>query len=176
VLEHWLSELPSAPRLLELGPGTGQLALHAQAQGARVQAVDLSPHNVERCRERGIAAQVGNFRALDSLEGLGVFDGVYSINALLHVPRAEHAGVLSAVRRRLVPGGSLLLVNWGGQDSEGLYDADTCVPPRFFSFYDDSSFSALEFEGFEVVRRELLTEHAVNGLHPQLIVLRRQEA
>jgi SAM-dependent methyltransferase len=176
VLDGWLRELPSAPRLLELGPGTGQLALYAQAQGAHVQAVDLSPQNVARCRERGIAAQVGNFRALDSLEGLGLFEGVYSINALLHVPRAEHAGVLSAVRRRLVPGGSLLLVNWGGRASEGLYEADSCDPPRFFSLHDDASFGALEFEGFEATRRELLTDHAANGLHPQLLVLRRRGA
>ncbi|MEO8182033.1 MAG: class I SAM-dependent methyltransferase [Deltaproteobacteria bacterium] len=176
VLDRWLSELPSAPRLLELGAGTGQLALHAQARGASVQAVDLSPQNVARCRERGIEAQVGNFRALDALDALGLFDGVYSINALLHVPRAEHAGVLSAVCRRLVPGGSLLLVNWGGQDSEGLYEADSCHPPRFFSLYDDARFNALEFEGFEATRRELLKEHAADGLHPQLLVLRRQGA
>jgi hypothetical protein len=73
-------------------------------------------------------------------------------------------------------GGSLLLVNWGGQDTEGIYEADSCDPPRFFSLYDDASLNALEFEGFEVLRRELLTEHAAQGLHPQLLVLRRRES
>jgi hypothetical protein len=38
------------------------------------------------------------------------------------------------------------------------------------------SFGALEFEGFEVLRRELLTEHAAQGLHPQLLVLLRRES
>jgi SAM-dependent methyltransferase len=172
VLEAWLPELPSSPRLLELGPGTGQLASLAQSLGARVHAIDLSAQNVSYCRQRGISAEVGDFRALGRIDGLGTFDGVYAINALLHVPRAEHASVIAAARHCLVPGGSLLLVNWGGRDTEGIWAHDTCDPPRFFSQYDDASFFALAFEGFEVVRRELLSERAPDGLHPQLLVLR----
>jgi SAM-dependent methyltransferase len=174
VLERWLGELPPAPRLLELGPGTGQLAAHAARLGARVQAIDLSARNVEYCRQRGIPAQVGDFRALEHIEGLGVFDGVYSINALLHVPRVEHASVLAGVRQRLVPGGRLLLVNWGGLDEEGVHAQDICDPPRFFSLYDDATFEALVFDGFEVLRRELISDRTPDGrLHPQLLALRR---
>jgi SAM-dependent methyltransferase len=172
VLETWLRELPGAPRLLELGPGTGQLAAFAQELGARVHAIELSPANVGYCRQRGISAEVGDFRVLDHLEGLGRFDGVYSINALLHVPRAQHAAVIAGARQCLVPGGSLLLVNWGGRDVEGILEEDGCTPARFFSHHDDAGFLALEFEGFEVVRRELLSVQAPNGLHPQLLVLR----
>jgi SAM-dependent methyltransferase len=173
VLERWLSELPSAPRLLELGPGTGQLALVVAALGARVHAIDLSEQNVAYCRQRGLSAEVGDLRALGSLDGLGLFDGVYAINVLLHVPRAEHAAVIAGVRRRLVSGGHLLLVNWGGIDVEGIWADDPFVPQRFFSLYDDESFGALGFDGFEVVRRELLPFPSPNGQHPQLLALRR---
>jgi SAM-dependent methyltransferase len=172
VLEAWLPELPSSPRLLELGPGTGQLALQVEALGARVHAIDVSAQNVGYCRQRGISAEVGDFRALRSIDGLGSFDGVYSINALLHVPRAEHAAVIAGVRHCLVPGGRLLLVNWGGTDSEGIWADDHFDPPRFFSLYDDASFCALTFEGFEVVRRELLSFQSPDGHHPQLLALR----
>jgi SAM-dependent methyltransferase len=172
VLEAWLDELPSAPRLLELGPGTGQLALHAKTLGARVRAIDVSAQNVAYCRRRGITAEVGDLRALGSIDGLGSFDGVYAINALLHVPRAEHAAVIAGVRHCLVPGGSLLLVNWGGIDVEGIWADDHFDPPRFFSLYDDASFCALSFEGFEVVRRELLSFQSPDGQHPQLLALR----
>jgi SAM-dependent methyltransferase len=173
VLEQWLQDLPKAPRILELGPGTGQLAVFAERLGARVHAIDLSAQNVAYCRQRGISATVGDFRALGRIEGLDGFDGVYSINALLHVPRAEHAAVISGIRQRLIPGGRLLLVNWGGLDTEGIWAGDECRPPRFFALYDDASFSALEFEGFEVIRREVLTAHTRDGLHPQLLALRR---
>jgi len=172
VLEAWLHDLPSAARLLELGPGTGQLAAHATRLGARVHAIDLSARNVAFCRQRGVSAQVGDFRALSTIDGLGCFDGVYSINALLHVPRSEHASVIAGARHCLVPGGRLLLVNWGGRDEEGIWADDSCVPARFFSLYDDAAFGALAFEGFEVVRRELLADHTPNGLHPQLLALR----
>jgi SAM-dependent methyltransferase len=172
ILERWLRELPSAPRLLELGPGTGQLAAYAQALGARVHAIDLSARNVTCCRQRGIAAEVGDFRALGRSAGLGLFDGIYAINSLLHVPRAEHASIIAGARRSLVEGGRLLLVNWGGRELEGIWAEDRCDPPRFFSHYDDASFRALTFEGFEVVRREVLSEHTSDGLHPQLLALR----
>src|SRR5688572_32907702 len=59
VIERWLAELPPSPRLLELGPGTGQVAAYASGLGARVVAIDLSPQNVAYCRQRGISAQVG---------------------------------------------------------------------------------------------------------------------
>jgi SAM-dependent methyltransferase len=173
VLESWLKELPSAPRLLELGPGTGQLASYAKGLGAVVHAIDLSAANVAYCRQRGISAEVGDFRALGQLDHLGLFDGIYSINALLHVPRAEHASVIAGARSRLVPGGCLLLVNWGGRDMEGIWADDSCDPPRFFSHYDDASFSDLAFEGFQVVRRELLSVHTPDGLHPQLLAVRQ---
>lgn len=176
VLERWLAELPAAPRLLELGPGTGQLAAHAQRLGARVRAVDLSPQNVAYCLQRGVAAEVGDVRALGSIAGLGSFDGVYAINVLLHVPRAEHAPVVAGIRRCLLPGGSLLLVNWGGCEREGIWAEDRIVPPRFFSQYDDARFGELSFEGFEAVRREVLPHAAPDGLRPQLLVLRRVPA
>jgi 2-polyprenyl-3-methyl-5-hydroxy-6-metoxy-1,4-benzoquinol methylase len=97
-LEGWLHELPPAARLLELGPGTGQLAAHAARLGARVHAIDLSARNVAYCQQRGVSAQVGDFRALGHIDGLGLFDGIYAVNALLHVPRAEHASVIAGAR------------------------------------------------------------------------------
>lgn len=171
-LEAWLQGFPEAPRLLELGPGTGQLALHAKGLGADVHAIDLSFENVTYCRQRGIQADVGDFRDLRHLERLGLFDGVYSVNALLHVPRGEHAAVIAGARERLVPGGRLLIVNWGGRDWEGIWADDRCDPPRFFSHYDDRMFSELTFDGFEVIRREVLAVRAPDGLQPQLLAMR----
>jgi SAM-dependent methyltransferase len=173
VIARWLEELPPSPRLLELGPGTGQVASYAAGLGARVFALDLSPENVAYCRQRGISAEVGDLRGVGEMSELGTFDGVYAINSLLHVPRAEHAAVVAGARRRLVPGGSLLLVSWGGVERDGIWAEDRCHPPRYFSQYDDAAFLALRFDGFEVQRRELIADRAPDGLHPQLVVLRR---
>ena len=173
VIERWLAELPPSPRLLELGPGTGQAASFAAGLGARVFAIDLSPENVAYCRQRGISAEVGDLRAVGEMNALGTFDGVYAINSLLHVPRVEHAAVVAGARRRLGPGGSLLLVSWGGVERDGIWEQDRCNPPRYFSQYDDAGFLALRFDGFEVQRRELIADRAPDGQHPQLLVLRK---
>ena len=176
VLEAWLLDLPPAPRLLELGPGTGQLARHAEGLGARVHAIDLSPENVSYCWQRGISAEVGDFRGLRHRNAQQLFDGVYAINALLHVPRVEHAAVIAGALDCLLPGGSLLMVNWGGRDFEGIWADDPCDPPRFFSHYDDATFFGLTFDGFDVVRREVLAAQAPDGLRPQLLIARRAPA
>lgn len=173
VIERWLGELPPSPRLLELGPGTGQLAAYATALGARVVAIDLSPENVACCQRRGISAEVGDLRRVGEMAELGTFDGVYAINSLLHVPRAEHPAVVAGLRRRLAPGGSVLIVSWGGVERDGIWEGDRCDPPRYFSQYDDATFLALGFDGFEVLRRELIADRAPDGQHPQLLVLRR---
>ena len=106
------------------------------------------------------------------MTALGLFDGIYAINSLLHVPRAEHAAVVAGARRRLEPGGSLLLVSWGGIEHDGVWEKDRCRPPRFFSLYDHATFGALSFEGFEVVWREVLAHEAPDGLRPQLSMMR----
>ena len=173
VLEEWLQSLPESPRLLELGAGTGQLALHVQGLGASVEAIDLSAENVAYCRQRGVSAQVGDFRLLGAMAGLGLFAGVYAINSLLHVPRCEHAAVLTSVCEILLPGGGVLLVSWGGRDEEGIWREDSCDPPRFFSFYDDAAFASLAFDGFEVVRRGVLSAATSDGLRPQLLMLKK---
>lgn len=173
VMQSWLAELPASPRLLELGPGTGQVAALATRLGARVLAIDLSAENVAYCRQRGLDVMVGDLRSLGEMAQLGSFDGVYAINALLHVPRAEHASVVAAARERLVPGGRLLLVNWGGVEREGIWAEDRCTPPRYFSQYGAPAFGALSFAGFEVMRREVIPAPAPDGLCPQLLSLRR---
>ena|ERR1700722_2426000 len=56
-----------APRLLEIGAGTGQDSSHFQHQGFAVAAADLSAAMVERCRAKGIEAHAST--GAESAEG-----------------------------------------------------------------------------------------------------------
>lgn len=87
-------------RILDLGCGEGMLSAQIQAAGADVLAVDLSPHQVEATRARGIDAQVLN--GLD-VDFEGEFDAVFS-NAALHWMRPI-SKVFDNVYRALKPGG-----------------------------------------------------------------------
>src|SRR5262245_50945367 len=61
--------------LLEVGAGPGKDSLFFQQQGLDVTAIDLSPEMVERCRQKGLRAEVGDVR--EQGFGLAVFDAVY---------------------------------------------------------------------------------------------------
>jgi SAM-dependent methyltransferase len=55
-------------RVLDLGCGTGEDALHLSARGVRVQAIDASPAMVAQARARGVTAEVGK---VEDLSGAG---------------------------------------------------------------------------------------------------------
>ncbi|GAB3429510.1 class I SAM-dependent methyltransferase [Flindersiella endophytica] len=138
-----------ARRLLEVGAGTGQDSSYFLDAGLDVRATDLSPEMVERCRAKGIDAQVMDFLHLDFPPSS--FDAVYAMNCLLHVPNADLPEVLSAIAGLLVPGGLFFLGVYGGKSGEGVADWDSHVPPRFFSWRSDEQIQAFAAQAFEIV-------------------------
>ena len=85
--------LAPGARLLEIGAGTGQDSLYFQHEGFGVVAADLSAAMVERCRAKGVEAHVMDFLHLDFPAGL--FDAVFAMNCLLHVPNHDLPAVLA---------------------------------------------------------------------------------
>jgi SAM-dependent methyltransferase len=62
-------------RVLDVGAGAGRVALHLQARGHDVVAIDVSPGAVEVCRRRGVKdARVCAIEDVD--ESLGRFDTI----------------------------------------------------------------------------------------------------
>lgn len=61
-------------RTLDVGCGAGRIALHLQARGHDVVAIDTSPLALEVCRRRGVKRT--ETRSLTNLDGLGAFDTV----------------------------------------------------------------------------------------------------
>jgi SAM-dependent methyltransferase len=105
--------LDASSTVVELGAGTGQLALEAADVFGRVVAVDPSPVMLRRLREK--AAERSS--ALEVVEaGFLTYehegrppDLVYSRLALHHLPDAWKAVALTRVRAMLPPGGLLRL-------------------------------------------------------------------
>ncbi|MGP3928252.1 class I SAM-dependent methyltransferase [Streptomyces sp. 8N616] len=112
-LAGWLPGEPSD--VLDLGCGTGSLALLAAEQGHRVTAVDLSPRMAERARAKlaGTGARVLVGDAAEPPVGERRFDAVLARHVLWML--GDPAAVLRRWSGLLRPGGRLVLIEgfWG---------------------------------------------------------------
>jgi SAM-dependent methyltransferase len=104
-------------RILEVGPGTGELAGRLQAElGAAVVAVDISERMVELTRARGVEAIVADVQDLPFPDGS--FDCAVAAWMLYHVPDVERG--IAELARVLRPGGRLVAVANGADHWDGL--------------------------------------------------------
>lgn len=103
-----------ATRVIDIGCGTGDDAVHLASRGVDVCAVDLSGAMLERVREKAVRAgvdgrierRVADFSALPEV---GIFQGLYSNFGALNC--GSGAGWLRARAAKLLePGASVLLV------------------------------------------------------------------
>ncbi|MBI3978628.1 MAG: methyltransferase domain-containing protein [Chloroflexi bacterium] len=110
----WRAELwrrAGGPRVLEVGVGTGQNVPH-YPPGAAITAVDLSPRMLDRARARArregvtITLQEADVQALPFPDAS--FDAAVATFVFCSVP--DPVLGLTEVRRVLVPGGQLLLL------------------------------------------------------------------
>ena len=120
-------------RLLEIGCGTGHDSLYFQSEGLTVTCTDLSPEMIARCQEKGLDAQVMDFRTPHFSPGS--FDALYALNCLLHVPAKELPESLQTLSILLEPGGLFYLGLYGGEEKEGFFSSAPEQLPRFYSFH-----------------------------------------
>jgi SAM-dependent methyltransferase len=107
-----LSDLASGGRVLELGVGTGRLALPLAAAGVEVHGVDSSPVMLDRLRAKPGAAAV-HASVADMVDGLPdgpfalVFVAYNTFFGLLTEERQQ--ACMAAVASRLAPGGAFAI-------------------------------------------------------------------
>ncbi|MBS0288345.1 MAG: methyltransferase domain-containing protein [Proteobacteria bacterium] len=104
----------SGQKLLDVGCGTGVVAITAARLGAHVSALDLSPALIERAQENADIAEVKvNFQEGD-VESLpyadGSFDVVLSQFGHMFAPRPEVA--IKEMLRVLKPAGTIAFSTW----------------------------------------------------------------
>ena len=170
---HSLLRQDGKRSLLEIGAGTGVDAEWFQDQGMDVTCVDLSSEMVRLCRTKDLAAHVMD--CADLQFSAGSFDAVYVLNCLLHLPRAETPAALREVNRVLKVRGLFYLGAYGGYESEGVWQADSYRPRRFFSFYSDEGLRRVVEPVFDIVSfKRIETGVANSELHFQSMILRKR--
>lgn len=174
LLDGWTQQLAPQSRIIELGAGTGQASLYVQDKGFEVLALDLSPGNVAKCQERGLAAVVADMGRLEDIADEAFeppYDAAFAINSLIHFPKSQLDAALTSIRGALKLGAPLLFTLWGGESSEGHWEEDWCDPPRFFAFYENDEARQLEFTSFEWTRFSTLDNRDKLGLHSLVLEL-----
>ena len=168
VAEVLLDALAVAPgeRLLDVGCGTGNLALAAAARGARATGVDPAAGLVARARERPGADAVD--WAVMAGEELPVaedaFDVVASCFAVIFAPDAARAA--RELRRAAAPGGRIGLTAWvpeGGIADAGRILMGAVAPGRRSTAWFDPEVAAELLGGPVEVTRHVLVFTAASA-------------
>jgi SAM-dependent methyltransferase len=123
--------LGSGSTVLDLGAGTGQFALAAAPQFGRVIAADISPVMVQVMRARAAEAGLANVDPVQagflSYNHRGPpLDGVYTRNALHHLPDFWKAIALERIATVLRSGGVLrvhdLIYDFAPSEADAVFD------------------------------------------------------
>jgi malonyl-CoA O-methyltransferase len=151
-------DLPAAPRVLEIGCGTGFLtgALLAEGIGGDWLVTDIAPEMVERCRTRIAVPPQGpslRFAVLDGEHGAlpeGPFDLICSSLAVQWFDDAP-AG-LARLAQRLAPGGHLIVTTLAPGSFAEWRAAHTAegIVPGTPAFAPVEAFAALAPAGLDV--------------------------
>jgi len=155
--------------LLEIGAGTGVHGRFFADAGLEVVCTDLSSAMVEHCRAQGLVAYRQDLLHLDLDRA---FDAAFAMNCLLHVPREDFPAALSAIRSTLAAGGVFYLGQYGGIVRDGIWEGDSYVPPRYFSFLTDTELLDFARERFEVESFNAVDVGFDDGTYFQSLVLR----
>jgi ubiquinone/menaquinone biosynthesis C-methylase UbiE len=152
-------------RVLEIGCGTGNLALLVKARERGADVVGLDPDFAalararRKARRRRLAVQWDVGTAADPPYPDASVDRVLSSLMLHHLPDGEKQQALAQARRVLRPGGELHLVDLGGHPSHGRLLRRAHEDPRLRGQFDGGIPDLLRRVGFTEV-----TETARHGL------------
>lgn len=160
-LERFCSLLPGT-RVLELGCGGGAILKPLIARGLSVTGVDLSRAQLARARAACPSALLveGDMARVELAPAS--FDGVIIYDSLWHVPREEHAAVLTRVRRSAVEHAPLLFTVGALDPNDPREpDAQLCGAPIYYSAWPrQTTLDLLRRANFELLAFDDAPERA----------------
>jgi SAM-dependent methyltransferase len=127
ILSGFISDLPAAGHVLDLGCGPGTSAGIIAKAGFQVTATDAVPEMIALAsKHAGVDARCETF---DDIYGENIYDGIWANFSLLHATKADMPRHLSALAKALKPGGQfhIGLKEGTGEKRDGI--------GRHYSYY-----------------------------------------
>jgi ubiquinone/menaquinone biosynthesis C-methylase UbiE len=111
-----VAELARGPKVLDLGCGTGNVALRLAARGLRVTGLELSPEMLDLARQKtppGIPVRWVEASALELIDHFpaGSFDTITSVLLFSELSESEQVETLRQCFGLLRPGGQLIIAD-----------------------------------------------------------------
>ncbi len=110
-----IAELAAGGPVLELGIGTGRLAIPLVARGVEVHGVEASPEMVARLREKAggdaIPVRIGDFASVDAGSDFSLV--VLAVNTIFALPDQQaQVACFANAARHLSPDGAFMIEAW----------------------------------------------------------------
>ena len=152
-LERFTELLPKAGHVLDAGCGVGlPVSKFLAKRDFKVTGIDISSRMVELAKQNVPEGEFYQKNILTLDFPNATFDGIICVYTLWHIPRAEHAIIISNFRRMLKKDG-ILVINTGVFESEGMSNFfgepmlwSNNSPKTTLNYIKDAGFS-IEFEG-----------------------------
>lgn len=150
-----MSTAGSGQRVLDLGTGTGNLALPFARRGCQLWCTDFSPAMLEQARRKlpGAHFLLHDLRHPLPQDWSGPFDSLVSAYVFHHFQLEEKVRILRELVGRLAPGGSIQVGDIAFPDAAAMDAVRQRVGEEWEQEYywlADESVAALENAGFKV--------------------------
>jgi ubiquinone/menaquinone biosynthesis C-methylase UbiE len=145
-----LAKLDDGSSVLDLGCGTGVPAGTEIAKRHRLTGVDISEAQIILAQKRVPNGEFihGDLASVNFADE--TFEAIVSFYSLEHLPRREHAGILSRMYRWLSPGGFILL-STEAEDADDVTGEWLGVPMFFSSFDHETLLGMIRAAGFKIL-------------------------
>ena len=163
LLRDFADRLAEGASVLDAGCGSGvPVARYLSAErGFDVTGVDFAAAQIELARRhvpsaRFVQADIASLAAPGFPEA--AFDGICSYYTIIHVPRAEHPGVLANFLRMLRPGGLLLFSTGYGESDDDVEDDWLGASMYWSHFGREDNLKLVADAGFDLVWERTVQE------------------
>lgn len=193
-LDAFLDEVPRAtaaggmPAVLDIGCGTGAVALRMAARGFAVTGIDVNPQAIDVARRKAAETSVPSCRFLvadaAAADATGVPDGPFAaavcqlVISIIGSPD-DRVRLLRAAWSRLRPGGRLYVSASGVSDAVNpgyarLYEQDRAATGEPFTYYSRDEAGRILYTTHHFTAAELAELMAAAGFGQVAVVAERE--